>query len=61
MTNANSRYWLCQVAGWGVVALAILYFAHAYKSPLSTNVILGRVVVVFVTGIINYTYASLIS
>ena len=59
MTNANSRYWLCQVAGWGVVALAILYFAHAYKSPLSTNVILGRVVVVFVTGIlITHTLRS---
>jgi hypothetical protein len=59
MTNANSRYWLCQVAGWGVVALAILYFAHAYKSPLSTNVILGRVVVVFVAGIlITHTLRS---
>ena len=59
MTNANSRYWLFQVAGWGVVALAILYFAHAYKSPLSTNVILGRVVVVFVTGIlITHTLRS---
>jgi sensor histidine kinase YesM len=47
------------VAGWGVVALAILYFAHAYKSPLSTNVILGRVVVVFVAGIlITHTLRS---
>jgi two-component system LytT family sensor kinase len=51
MRSANSRYWLCQIAGWGVVALAILYFAHAYKSTLSTNVVLGRVLVVFVMGI----------
>jgi len=51
MTNANSRYWLCQIAGWGMVGIMMLFFAHAYKVPMSSGVLLGRIAVVFAAGI----------
>jgi hypothetical protein len=51
MTNANSRYWLCQVAGWGMVGIMMLFFAHAYKVPMSRDVLLGRIAIVFGAGI----------
>src|SRR5205809_6302594 len=53
MRSANSRYWLCQVAGWGVVGIIMLFFAHAYKISISTNVLLARIAIVFVAGILT--------
>ena len=51
MNSANSRYWFCQVAGWGMVGIIMLFFAHAYQVPISNEVLLGRMVVVVVMGI----------
>lgn len=51
MTNSNSRYWMCQVAGWGMVGIIMLFFAHAYKVPISSSVLLGKITVVFAAGI----------
>lgn len=53
MISANSRYWLCQVAGWGVVGIIMLFFAHAYKVPISNPVLLSRIAIVFVFGILT--------
>jgi two-component system, LytTR family, sensor kinase len=53
MRSANSRYWLCQIAGWGVVGIIMLFFAHAYKISISTEVLLARIAIVFVAGILT--------
>ena len=53
MRSTNSRYWLCQVAGWGVVGIIMLFFAHAYKVPISNKVLLSRIAIVFVAGILT--------
>ncbi len=51
MTSANSRYWLCQVAGWGIVGIIMIFFAHAYKVSISNGELLIRIGIVFVAGI----------
>ncbi|HEY0434680.1 MAG TPA: histidine kinase [Chitinophagaceae bacterium] len=51
MKTANARYWFCQVAGWGMVGIIMLFFAHAYEVPISNSVLLGRIAVVFVAGV----------
>ena len=48
----SSRYWLLQFSGWGFVGLVMIFFAHAYKVEISTNVLLGRVAIVFTAGIL---------
>jgi two-component system, LytTR family, sensor kinase len=53
MSIRNSRYWLLQLSGWGFVALVMLFFAHAYKVNIVTNVLLGRIAIVFITGILS--------
>lgn len=52
MSSANSRYWFCQVAGWAMVGIIMLFFAHAYQVRISNNVLLGRMAVVFTAGIV---------
>jgi len=51
MRTASSRYWLCQIAGWGMVGITMLFFAHAYKVSISDQVLVGRMIVVFGAGI----------
>ncbi|MFI5187554.1 MAG: sensor histidine kinase [Chitinophagales bacterium] len=51
MSSANSRYWFCQFAGWGLVGMIMLFFAYSYQVPISTNVLLSRILIVFVAGI----------
>jgi sensor histidine kinase YesM len=52
MKFKNSRYWLLQFAGWGLVGLVMIFFAHAYKVNISDEVLLGRVAIVFTAGIL---------
>lgn len=51
MRARNQRYWLLQLAGWGFVGLTMLFFAHAYKVEISQKKLLGRIAIVFVSGI----------
>ncbi|MBO9573232.1 MAG: histidine kinase, partial [Chitinophagaceae bacterium] len=47
-----SNYWLCQLAGWGTVALSTVFFAFSYKQKITTDFILQLVFIV-VSGIIS--------
>jgi two-component system, LytTR family, sensor kinase len=51
MSSANARYWICQIAGWGMVGITMLFFAHAYQVHISNNELVGRMLVVFLAGI----------
>ncbi|MGH2552368.1 MAG: hypothetical protein ACRDEB_01560 [Chitinophagaceae bacterium] len=51
MQKNYSRYWLLQVCGWGFVGLVMIFFVHAYKVDISTNILLSRIAIVFVSGI----------
>jgi sensor histidine kinase YesM len=51
MRIRNQRYWLLQLAGWGFVGLVMLFFAHAYKVEISQKKLLGRIAIVFISGI----------
>ena len=53
MTNSNKLYWLLQVCGWGLVGLAMLFFAHVYQADISTKTLIARIVIVFSTGILT--------
>lgn len=52
MLFGNSRYWLLQLLGWGFVGLVMIFFAHAYKVNISDKILLGRVAIVFTSGIL---------
>lgn len=52
MWLGNSRYWLLQVCGWGFVGVIMWFFAHTYKVDITTHKLLGRIAIVFVTGIL---------
>lgn len=52
MWLGNSRYWLLQVCGWGFVGVIMWFFAHTYKVDITTHKLLGRIGIVFVTGIL---------
>ncbi|HMG67088.1 MAG TPA: histidine kinase [Chitinophagaceae bacterium] len=53
MISANSRYWLCQFIGWGLVVTSVLLFARAYHISISKTVLFGRISIVFVGGILT--------
>src|SRR5215510_455915 len=53
MTTTNKQYWILQVCGWGFVGLAMIFFAHAYKVDISTEVLLSRIFIVFTVGILT--------
>jgi two-component system, LytTR family, sensor kinase len=48
----NSRYWLLQFAGWGLVGLVMIFFWRTYQVDITINVLLGRVAIVFTAGIL---------
>jgi two-component system, LytTR family, sensor kinase len=47
----STKYWLLQVAGWGLVGLVMIFFAHAYKVEITNKVLLSRIAIVFISGI----------
>jgi two-component system, LytTR family, sensor kinase len=53
MSTRNKRYWLCQLIGWGMVVASMLFFARAFNISISQNVLFGRIVIVFVGGILT--------
>jgi len=53
MRTTNSRYWIFQFFGWGIVGAVMLFFAHAYDVQISTRVLLCRIVIVMVAGIFS--------
>ncbi|MBK6937853.1 MAG: histidine kinase [Chitinophagaceae bacterium] len=48
----TKRYWLLQIAGWGFVGLVMLFFARTYQVDISTQKLLGRITIVFISGIL---------
>lgn len=53
MKSANSRYWLCQFIGWGMVVASVLFFARAYNVSISKTVLFGRILIIFAGGILS--------
>lgn len=53
MRTTNSRYWLFQICGWGIVGAIMMFFAHAYDVQISRTKLLGRIVIVMVTGVLT--------
>ena len=51
MSSANSRYWICQVAGWGIVGIVMLFFANAYHVSISKD-LLFQICIVMLSGIL---------
>ncbi len=51
MLNKSSKYyWFCQVAGWGVVTLTMIFFAFTFEKEL-TNRFFLRLLLTFFSGI----------
>src|SRR5215831_12746509 len=59
MKSANSRYWLCQFIGWGLVVAGTLFFARAYDIHISKIVLFGRVLIIYVSGILTTHFLRL--
>jgi len=53
MKSANSRYWLCQFIGWGLVVAGVLFFVRVYDISISKTVLFGRIFIVFAGGILT--------
>ena len=53
MQNRNKLYWTLQLCGWGLIGLVMLFFAHAYNYKISTEVLLGKIAVVTISGILT--------
>lgn len=47
----NKLYWVLQIAGWGLVGMVMLLFAHIYDVQIPTHILLWRIVIVFFSGI----------
>lgn len=45
-------YWVLQVSGWGMVGLTMLFYARNYQVPITSDILFGRIAVVFFTGIL---------
>lgn len=51
MVPRNTRYyWLCQFAGWGFVALSMIFFAFTYERTMNQNFFI-RVFIIVASGI----------
>ena len=53
MQNRNKLYWTLQLCGWGLIALVMLFFAHAYDYKISTEVLFGKIAVVTISGVLT--------
>ncbi len=47
------KYWFFQLAGWGSVGLAMLFFAHSYDVAIPQDILLKRIAVVIIAGILT--------
>lgn len=45
-------YWILQVSGWGLVGIIMWFFAHTYQVDISGSKLIGRIIVVFISGIL---------
>jgi sensor histidine kinase YesM len=52
MAKRNSYYWLCQIGGWGLVGLSMLFYAFTFKEEIS-NAYLYRILIYVVSGIVS--------
>jgi two-component system, LytTR family, sensor kinase len=52
MAKRNSYYWLCQVGGWGLVSLSMLYYAFTFREEIS-NAYLSRILILMIAGIVS--------
>jgi two-component system LytT family sensor kinase len=52
MAKRNSYYWLCQVGGWGLVGLSMLFYAITFREEIS-NIYLYRILIYMVGGILS--------
>jgi two-component system, LytTR family, sensor kinase len=51
MVPRNAKYyWLCQLAGWGFVALSMIFFAFTYERTMNENFFI-RVFIIVASGI----------
>lgn len=53
MRTTNSRYWLFQFCGWGIVGGVMLFFAHVYDVTINTDELLTRIFIVMSAGIFS--------
>lgn len=47
-----SNYWLCQLAGWGIVGLSFLFYANFIKEAITTDYVL-KVTFLVVGGLVS--------
>ncbi|MBS1748773.1 MAG: histidine kinase [Bacteroidetes bacterium] len=60
MINRISRYWWCQVCGWGGLSLMNIFFEYSYGDGVSAQ-FFGRLVIVLALGVpITHTMRSII-
>jgi sensor histidine kinase YesM len=52
MAKRNSYYWICQVGGWGLVGLSMLFYGITFKDEIST-IYLYRILIYVLTGILS--------
>lgn len=45
-------YWWCQIGGWGLVGMQILFFAHVFEQSVSA-IYVGRIFTVIAAGIVS--------
>ena len=50
MLSKISRYWWCQICGWGMFALMNIFFAYTYNKTISEKLVL-RVLIALAVGI----------
>ncbi|HWR32700.1 MAG TPA: histidine kinase [Chitinophagaceae bacterium] len=50
--NPKYLYWILQVSGWGMVGIIMWFFAHTYQVDISGSKLIGRIAVVFTSGIL---------
>lgn len=49
-----SGYWLCQLAGWGIVALSYLFFAYSFRQGITKEYILK--IIIIISGGLLFTH-----
>jgi two-component system, LytTR family, sensor kinase len=52
IVNKISNYWLCQLVGWGVLALAFLFFAMSFGQGISDEYLL-KILIIMAGGILS--------
>jgi sensor histidine kinase YesM len=60
MQNRNKLYWILQLSGWGLIGLVMFFFAQVYNVKISIPVLVGRIIIVFVAGILTTHFLRLL-